>query len=88
MKLEIYDPGKVGEVTLNPYEWTYDGMHSEVHRYLDGKPRLYRAIASEPENDGENVESEVLIEDEETYLRHLARDIKIRGPYDCVIIND
>lgn len=71
MKLLIYDPDKVGYVSLNPYEWKYDGRYEDVYYFLDRniQPLEHKGYRSD---DGTIEEVEEVITDEEKHLRRIS----------------
>ncbi len=86
MKLEIYEPHKVGEVHLDPYEWTYDGRYPEVTSFLDGKPELKRGLGL-TNSEGDAVDGEVELTGED-YLIRLSRHLKDKGVWNTEIVSD
>ena len=79
MYLEIYEPHKLGYVSLNPYEWEYDGRYQEVVELLDSEPTFYEGVVTD------NGEGEREIVDDEDYLRRMSRELKNRGVWDTVL---
>lgn len=79
MYLEMYEPHKLGYVSLDPYEWEYDGRYQEVVELLDSEPTFYEGVVT---NHGEG-EREI-VEDED-YLLRMSRELKIRGVLDTVL---
>lgn len=87
MKLEIYEGGYVGYVSLNPYEWKYIGKYPETREQLsnfDGveKYESYRT------DSGEIVESEIEITDEEEALRKIGENLTTGGVWGTKIVDD
>ena len=72
MKIELYEPHKVGYVSLNPYEWEYEGRYPRIRELLESHPTFYEGIVTE---DGEG---EREITDERKYLSRLSRKMKQR----------
>ena len=87
MYLEIYEPHKLGEVHLDPYEWTYDGRYPEVEQLLEGKPVLKKGVAVTNDEGDESVDGEVELEGEE-YLMRLSRHLKDRKVWNTRIVKD
>jgi len=80
MYLEIYEPHKLGYVSLDPYEWEYDGRYPEVVELLDSEPTFYEGVAID-DWDGERE-----IVDDRDYLLRMSRELKNRGVWDTVLI--
>ena len=83
MKLEIYEPDKVGEVSVDPYEWSYSGRYASVTQLLDRHPNYQIGIAIDSTSETARGQREA---SNREYLEYLSRDLKSRGVWDTVII--
>jgi len=81
MHLEIYEPHEVGYVSLDPYEWSYEGRYQKVVELLGSNPTFYEGIATE---DGEG-EREIV--DDRDYLIRMGRELYKRKVWDCLIVD-
>ena len=79
MYLEIYEPHKLGYVSLDPYEWEYDGRYHEVVELLDSEPTFYEGVVTE------HGEGEREIVDDGDYLRRMSRELKNRGVWSTAL---
>ena len=92
MKLEIYEPHKVGYVSLDPYEWEYNGRYDRVELILSWQREYQKYLPIEEEDledfEGEvQGEREVVLEDRE-YLMALSRDLKANKVWETKIVED
>lgn len=87
MKLEIYEGGYVGYVTLNPYDWKYVGKYPATREHLSNYSGSSRR-ESYRTDDGEIVESAVEITDEEEALRKLGQNLTKGGVWGTKIVDD
>ena len=85
MKLEIYEPHKVGYVSLDPYEWEYNGRYPRVSELLEMKPDYHRGEAAG--EDGMD-EAWVKITDEEEYFERLSADLRANLVWGTKIVED
>jgi len=78
MKLIIYDPHQVGYVSLNPYEWEYNGRYPKVESFLERNIQPTESQSYETD-DGKIVEVKKEIEDEEQILRRISFNLNNYG---------
>lgn len=87
MKLEIYEPHYVGYVSLNPYEWEYNGRYAQNARYLENHTTPTES-SSYQTDDGEIVEVEADIQDEEQHLRRISAQLLAGKVWHTEIVQD
>jgi len=87
MKLEIYEPHLVGYVSLNPYEWEYNGKYEDIAYFLD---RNIQPTESDSyvNDEGGIVEVENEITDEKQKLIRISSHLKQGGVWDTVIVDE
>lgn len=86
MKLEIYEPHKVGYVSLNPYEWEYDGRYQSVVELLESQPDFQKGISVPSEED--EIADGVKDATGEDYLQMIARELYKRKVWNCLIVDE
>jgi hypothetical protein len=86
MKLEIYEPHKIGYVIKEPYEWEYNGRYPAVSRFLSNNHDFYKSKAYR--EDGEIVEDEKLIVDEEDYYDQVSSGLKKLGVWHTKVVEE
>jgi hypothetical protein len=89
MKMELYEPHELGYVSLDPYEWEYNGHYPEIERILKSKPTFERVDGVDVP-DGETGENRVNItpEDGEEYLQMLGEHLKLHWLHEYKIVNE
>lgn len=87
MKLEIYEPDLVGYVSLNPYEWEYNGKYDDIEHFL---ARNIQPTESDSyiNDEGAIVEVENEITDEKQKLIRISSHLKKGGVWSTNIVDE
>jgi hypothetical protein len=87
MKLEIYEPHLVGYVSLNPYEWEYNGKYDDIANFLE---RNIQPTESDSyvNDEGDIVEVENEITDEKQKLIRISSHLKNGGVWHTEIVDE
>jgi hypothetical protein len=87
MKLEIYEPNLVGYVSLNPYEWEYNGKYEDIAYFLARNIQPTES-GSYINDEGAIVEVENEITDEKQKLIRISSHLKSGGVWHTKIVNE
>ena len=89
MKLETYEPHKVGYVSLDPYEWEYNGRYERVEELLRWNLDYSKSVPVDTSEFEGRVEAEREVELEgREYLMALSRDLKANKVWETKIVED
>jgi hypothetical protein len=83
MKMELFEQGtKVGEVSVDPYSYTYNGDLDAVEQYLSSAPEPTVGISNpdDPQEEGEELATGV------EKLQRIGRQVKLLGVWEVDII--
>lgn len=87
MKLEIYEPGQIGYVSLSPYDYEYNGRYPEIERFLSEKPTFRGMTIDFADTDADGVEI-VTPDDGELYLRYMKEQLFKMKVWDLEIVQN
>jgi hypothetical protein len=85
MKMELFEQGiKVGEVTVDPYSYTYEGNLDEVEDYLSSNPEPLIGIndPDDPNQEGNEIATGF------EKLQRIGRQVKIRGVWSLNLVEE
>jgi len=86
MKLEIYEPHKLGYVIMEPYEWEYNGRYPAVGRFLENRPEFYNYDGGREDGVTYSITEEVV--DEEEYYRFVTSKLQKLGVWGTKIVEE
>lgn len=89
MKLKLYQPGEVGYLSLDPYEYQYDAadFYPDIDEILRSQRtyRVYDAATNDPEADGM---TKLGPGDGQEYLEHISKLVLRKGMWDTEIVDN